>query len=61
MADRPNLEKYKTAIHSTAKAIARSSFGEKKKNLIKFLNQKFFQLKIMKKFSKQEFYQTAKL
>ena len=29
MADRPNLEKYKTAIHSTAKAIARSSFGEK--------------------------------
>ena len=30
MADRPNLEKYKTAIHSTAKAIARSSFSEKR-------------------------------
>ncbi len=30
MADRPNLEKYKTAIHSTSKAIARSSFNEKR-------------------------------
>ena len=35
MADRPNLEKYKTAIHSTAKAIARSSFGEKREKFDK--------------------------
>ena len=40
MADRPNLEKYKTAIHSTAKAIARSSFGEKKEKFDKISKPK---------------------
>ena len=40
MADRPNLEKYKTAIHSTAKAIARSSFGEKREKFDKISKPK---------------------
>ena len=40
MADRPNLEKYKTAIHSTAKAIARSSFREKREKFDKISKPK---------------------
>ena len=40
MADRPNIEKYKTAIHSTAKAIARSSFGEKREKFDKISKPK---------------------
>ncbi len=40
MADHPYLEKYKTAIHSTAKAIARSSFGEKKEKFDKICRPK---------------------
>ena len=40
MTDRPNLEKYKTAIHSTAKAIARSSFGEKREKFDKISKPK---------------------
>ena len=35
MADHPNLEKYKTAIHSTAKAIARNDLREKKEKFDK--------------------------
>ena len=40
MPDRPNLEKYKTAIHSTARAIARSSFSEKKEKFDKISKPK---------------------
>ena len=40
MADRPNLEKYKIAIHSTAKAIARSSFCEKREKFDKISKPK---------------------
>ena len=40
MADHPNLEKYKTAIHSTAKAIARSNFGEKREKFDKISKPK---------------------
>ena len=40
MTDRPNLEKYKTAIHSTAKEIARSSFGEKREKFDKISKPK---------------------
>ena len=40
MADHPNLEKYKTAIHSTAKAIARSSLKEKREKFEKISKPK---------------------
>ena len=40
MADRPNLDKYRTAIHSTAKAIARNSFNEKKEKFEKISKPK---------------------
>ena len=40
MADHPNLEKYKTAIHSTAKAIARSNLKEKKEKFEKITKTK---------------------
>ena len=45
MADHPNLEKYKTAIHSTAKAIARSSFGEKREKFDKISKPKILSAK----------------
>ena len=35
MADHSSLEKYRTAIQCTAKAIARSSFGEKREKFDK--------------------------
>ena len=40
MADHPNLEKYKTAIHSTAKAIARSNLKEKREKFDKIAKPK---------------------
>ncbi len=40
MTDHPNLEKYKTAILSTAKAIARTSIGEKKEKFDKISKPK---------------------
>ena len=40
MADHPNLEKYKTAIHSTAKAIARSNLKEKREKFEKITKPK---------------------
>ncbi|MAK12167.1 MAG: cobalamin biosynthesis protein CobT [Candidatus Pelagibacter sp.] len=40
MADQPVLDKYKTAIHSTAKAIARSSLNEKKEKFDKISKPK---------------------
>ncbi len=40
MADHPNLEKYKNAIHSTAKAIARSNFKEKREKFDKISKPK---------------------
>jgi len=50
MADHPNLEKYKTAIHSTAKAIARSNLKEKREKFEKITKPKFYLPKIKKKF-----------
>ena len=35
MSDNPNLEKYKSAIHATAKAIARNNISEKREKFDK--------------------------
>ena len=40
MADNPNLEKYKSAIHATAKAIARNSISEKREKFDKISKPK---------------------
>ena len=40
MADQSNIEKYKSAIHSTARAIARSNFKEKREKFDKISKPK---------------------
>ena len=40
MSDNPNLEKYKSAIHATAKAIARNSISEKREKFDKISKPK---------------------
>jgi cobaltochelatase CobT len=44
MADNPNLEKYKSAIHATAKAIARNSINEKREKFDKISKPKIISI-----------------